>query len=651
MFSNRKNIIQFVFILVGLVYVIKLFFLQILDSSYKLASQDNVRRRIIDYPYRGLIYDRKGKLLVYNTPVFDLMIVPREVKVKDTAIFCRRFGITREDFITKISEAKKYSRDKPSAFIKQLSIKDFAKVQDFLVDYKGFYPQKRTVRSYPHNGAANALGYIGEISKRQLEKQTDDYYQQGDYIGISGMEAAYESYLRGKRGARYVMVNVRGVEKGAYKDGSYDTLSRAGINLTSTIDLDLQLYGEQLMKYKVGTVVAIEPSSGEILSFISSPSYDPNLLTGREFSKNYIALQKDSMVPLFNRPLMAMYPPGSIFKLAQALIGMDLGVVKPTTTFPCNKTLVNCHDHPSPQDVRGSVQHSCNPYYFMVFKSIIEQGRDASKFKDTELGYDIWYSKIKKFGFGEKLGVDLPNEKGGIIPSNKYYDRVYGDLRWKFSTIYSLAIGQGEIGIIPIQMANLAAIIANRGHYFTPHLVKSIGEKGPLPQYKVKHSVEIAPEHFVPVIDGMEQVVLAGTAARSKINHISMCGKTGTAQNPHGEDHSVFIAFAPKDTPRIAIAVFVENSGFGGTWAAPIASLMIEKYLTDTITRPMLEKPILEKKFYIPKNEREELQNQQLMLNAAKKDSIPGKGSQPPKKPALPVTTKVITTARKEDKQ
>lgn len=637
MFKNRKIIIQLLFILVGAVYLVKLFSLQILDHSYKLASQDNVRRKVVDYPYRGLIYDRNGKLLVYNTPVFDLMVIPRELNVEDTTLFCERFGISIEEFNEKIKEAKAYSRDKPSAFIKQLSVKDFARVQDYLVDYKGFFPQERTVRSYPQPSLANALGYIGEISKNQLDKQIDNYYQQGDYIGINGLEAAYETYLRGKRGCRYVMVNVRGVEKGRYKDGMYDTLSIAGINLTSTIDIDLQQYGEKLMKYKVGSVVAIEPSTGEILSMISSPSYDPNLLSGsRDFSKNFLALQRDSMVPLFNRPLMAMYPPGSIFKLAQSLIALDLGVIKPSTTFACNKILVNCHSHPSPQDVKGSIQYSCNPYYFMVFKHVIEQGKSKNQYEDAEMGFNTWYKKIRKFGFGQKLGVDLPNEKAGLIPSNAFYDRLYGDRRWKFSTIYSLGIGQGEIGIIPVQMANLATIMANRGYYFTPHLIKSIGDKGPHARFKQKHSVGIQESYFQPVVDGMEQVVMAGTAVRSRVRDIPICGKTGTAQNPHGEDHSVFIAFAPKDDPKIAIAVFVENAGFGGTWAAPIASLMIEKYLRDSITRPHLEKYVLEKKFYISKEEQESLRVQP-SPSARSSSSVPEKNERP------------SMTARKED--
>jgi penicillin-binding protein 2 len=341
---------------------------------------------------------------------------------------------------------------------------------------------------------------------------------------------------------------------------------------------------------------------------------------------------------------MATYPPGSIFKLAQALIALQQGIIKPSTTFPCNKALVNCHHHDSPQDVRGSIQFSCNPYYYMVFKHMMEQGKDPSKFKDTEICYNIWYHMVKKFGFGEKLGVDLPNEKGGNIPNQSYYDRVYGNLRWKFSTIYSLSIGQGEIGIIPIQMANLAALIANKGHYYTPHVVKSVGENGPLSQYKVKHDVGIKEEHFRPVIDGMEQVVLAGTAGRARIKDIAICGKTGTAQNPHGEDHSVFIAFAPKENPKIAIAVFVENAGFGGTWAAPIASLMIEKYLKDTISRAWLEKYILDKKFYEPATDSTKIQK---VINKPKAPvNNPAKRQAP--SPTQAISSGIMNT-RKED--
>ncbi|WMJ71693.1 penicillin-binding protein 2 [Cytophagaceae bacterium ABcell3] len=602
MFENRKIVVQGIFVLVGLVYIIKLLSLQMFDDNYKMKAQKNIKRRIVEYPYRGLIYDRNGKELVYNNPVFDLMVVPREVKDLDTTAFCRLFKLTKEEFEVKMKDAvtpPKGSWSKPWPFIKQLSIKDFAKVQDYLVDFKGFYTQARTVRSYPHQSLANALGYIREIDKAQLDRQEDNYYSSGDYIGKSGLELHYEKHLRGRRGVRHVMVNVKGVEKGPFKGGMYDTLSVPGENLTASIDLELQKYGEKLMRNKRGSVVAIEPSTGEILSFVSAPSYDPNALTGRNFGENYLRLERDTLKPLFNRPLMAMYPPGSIFKIPQALIAMQMGVLNENTKYPCNKALVKCHPHDSPVDVMGSIQHSCNPYYYLVFKNILNQDLDPNKYKDTEIGFDKWREHITRFGFGNRLGIDIPSEKPGNIPSNSYYDRIYGDLRWKFTTIYSLGIGQGEIGAVPLQMANLAAIIANKGHYYTPHFIKAIGEEGkPLAEYRKKHDTGVDPKHFDVVIDGMEKVVTSGTAMRSRIKGIPMCGKTGTAQNPHGEDHSVFIAFAPKDDPKIAIAVFVENAGFGGTWAAPIASLMIEKYISDTITRPHLEKYILDKKFY-----------------------------------------------------
>lgn len=607
MIKEQKHIIQGIFIFVALVFIIRLFYLQVLDSEYKLLAQQNATRKIIDYPFRGLVYARDGQPLVENSTVFDLMIVLKETSIKDTVDFCSKFGITKEEFLKVLKDIRKdraYSR--PTALIKQLSFTELARIQELLLEYKGLYTQARTIRAYPYPIMANALGYIGEISQYQLDKQKDNYYSQGDYIGISGLESYYEKVLRGKKGVRHVMVDVKGAEKGSFKNGLYDTLPVPGENLYTTIDLKLQMYGEKLLANKIGGIVAIEPSTGEILAIVSSPTYDPNLLTGRQFSSNASILRKDSLNPLFNRPLMAMYPPGSIFKLSQALIALQLGVIKPGTLFSCNKDLVNCHNHPSPLDVKGSIQHSCNPYYWNVFKKIINQDKSSNKYQDSEIGFDEWYKHISSFGFGKRLGVDLPSEKPGIIPSNSFYDRIYGDLRWKFSTIYSLGIGQGEIGIIPIQMANLAAIIANRGYYYTPHLVKGIGQEKKVPEkFTEKHLTLINPEHFNVVIEGMEQVVLGGTAAWTQIKGISICGKTGTAQNPHGEDHSVFVAFAPKDNPKIAIAVFVENAGFGGTWAAPITNLMIEKYLADTTSRPPMEKYILDKYFInIPKEKK-----------------------------------------------
>ncbi|WP_018343287.1 peptidoglycan D,D-transpeptidase FtsI family protein [Cytophaga aurantiaca] len=600
--QERRFIVQAIMIAIGLIYVIRLFFLQVLDSSYKIEAEINAIEKVVDYPYRGLIYDRHGDLLVFNTPVFDITIVTKEFKLADTALFCTRFGTTPADFKKLMSDIKNpaknigYSRNKPQTLFKQLSLEDFAHVQDYMQDYPGLYTQARTVRSYTYASAANALGYIGEIGPKALKAQESSYYKQGDYIGQSGLELYYEKELRGRRGVKYIMKDVHGVLKGKYRGGAYDTISAPGENLISTFDIQLQQYGEKLLQNKIGCVVAIEPQTGEILAFVSSPSYDPNLLTGRKYSANYHELEKDPYKPLFNRPLMAMYPPGSIFKLAQAAVALQEGAITDKTRFPCDKSLVNCHQHPSPQDLRGAIQWSCNPYFYMVFKKMISRDLVQNKFKDTEINYDEWRRNMLTMGFGQKMLVDLPSSKSGNIPSNAYYDKIYGDLHWKFSTIYSLSIGQGEINVVPIQMANLAALIANRGWYITPHFIKSIGKDGHvLEEYKKKHVSSVEPKYFDPIIDGMAQVVLGGTAYWLQVKDIEICGKTGTAENPHGDDHSVYIAFAPKQSPKIAIAVYVENAGFGAMTAAPIAHLMIEKYLKDTITKAPLEKMILEK--------------------------------------------------------
>ncbi|MDX5347678.1 MAG: penicillin-binding protein 2 [Hymenobacteraceae bacterium] len=597
--ESRKYVIQIIFLVVGITFAIKLFFIQVFNSSYKTAAENNAIQKIIQYPFRGLIYDRDGKLLVQNTPVYDLMVVPKEVKLTDTLRFANLLGVEMEDFRARLMAAKKYSYVKPSAFLQKLSNKDLAGIQEHLVDFPGFYINARTARGYPHQNMAHALGYIAEISPQQLESGKYPGYRPGDYIGKSGIELEYEEYLMGKRGVKYMMVNVRGIEKGSFKDGQYDTLSVAGKNLISTIDLDLQQYGEFLMNGKKGSVVAIEPSTGEILSFISAPFYDPNLFTGKDFGKNYMALQGDTDKTLFNRPLMAVYPPGSIFKLVQAAIGLQEGIISVNTTLPCNKSLVGCHPHTSPLNLQGSIQHSCNPYYYQVVRAILNQNKSKNTFKDTEIGLREWDEHIYSFGFGEKLGIDLPNEKRGLVPSPNLYNKYYGEGRWKFSTIRSISIGQGEVGVTPLQMANLAAIIANRGYYYTPHLIKAIGENGkPLEEYSEKHYTTVDARHFTPIIEGMRAVVTSGTAAWANRGlNIEVCGKTGTAENPHGEDHAVYIAFAPKDNPKIAIAVYVENAGFGGMSAAPIASLMMERYLNDSVARKPLEDYVLRGKF------------------------------------------------------
>jgi penicillin-binding protein 2 len=597
--ESRKYIILGIFSAVAIVFALKLFAIQVLSSEYRQAAQDNAIHRTIQYPSRGLIYDRKGELLVENRPVYDLMVTPRELREMDTARFCRVFELTLPEFRERLKTAKEYSWAKPSPFVPRMSTQDFAHVQDHLIDFPGFSISARTARGYPHQSLSHALGYIGEISPKRLEAWQSRGYKKGDYVGISGVEREYENWLMGKRGVKFRMVNVRGVDKGAWQDGKYDTLSVAGRNLYTTIDLKLQQYGEKLMLGKRGCVVAIEPATGEILSFISAPFYDPNLLTGKQFGKNYMALLNDPQKIMYTRPLMSPYPPGSIFKLVQSLVAMDQGTLTPATVYPCNKSLVNCHPHPSPNALHTAIQYSCNPYFYRVFQGMVNQGKSKSKFRDTAIGLARWREDILTFGFGNKLGIDLPNEKRGIIASPKLYDKVYGKDRWKFSTIYSLSIGQGEIGAVPLQMANLAAIIANRGWYVSPHLVKAIGERNSRVRkgYTEKHYTSVSAEYFAPIVDAMEAVVQSGTGFFAKIKDIAVCGKTGTAENPQGEDHAVFIAFAPKDNPKIAIAVYVENAGKGGMSAAPIAGLMIEKYLTDSISRKNVEDYVLAGKF------------------------------------------------------
>ena len=597
--NNRRPVILIIFIvLIGLVLLVKLFMIQVADDSFLRRAERNAIQRIVDHPYRGLIYDRNNELMVFNNPVFDLMVIPKEFNVQDTAKFCELFGIEKEHLITNYNAAKNYSWVKPSSLIKQISNEDFARIQDYLIDYPGLFVMTRSVRAYPQSSAANALGYIGEINANQLERDTINYYTQGDYIGLSGMESYYEPELRGRKGVQYKMVNVRGVDKGSFKNGDLDTASIAGKNIQSTIDLDLQVYGEMLMAGKRGSVVAIEPKTGEILSMISAPTYDPNLLAGSKFGENYMEMNSDESKPLFNRPIMATYPPGSIFKVVQSLIGLQDGILTENTTYTCNQSLVKCHNHPSPTDLFGAIRNSCNPYYHQAFRQMINREESSNTYKDTQLGLERWQESVMKFGLGNKLGIDLYGEKGGDVPGSSLYDRIYGEGRWKYSTIYSLSIGQGELLVTPLQMANLVSIFANKGYYYVPHLMKSIeGDSSKIPEkFRTKMEVGVDAHHFDLIQDAMVQA-LYGTASRALMKDITIAGKTGTAQNPHGEDHSVFIAFAPKEDPKIALAVYVENAGWGGRAAASISSLMIEKYLKGEVARKDLEEYVLIGKF------------------------------------------------------
>ncbi len=594
--NNRKFVIRLTFILIAGIYLVKLFAIQVLSEDYQAKADSNIIDREIRYPFRGLIYDRNGKLIVYNAPVYNLEVVPKDVQLKDTLAFCEIFGITKEEFDEKITKAKQYSYVKPSVFIKQISNTAFASVQDYLVDFPGFRIQARTNRSYTYRNLSNALGYIGEISSNQLQRDEENFYRQGDYIGILGIESKYEEQLRGKRGVKYKMVNVRGVEKGSYKDGTFDTLSVAGENLVSTVDIDLQEYAETLMMGKRGSIVAIEPKTGEILSFVSAPFYDPNLLTGRDYGKNYTKLASDTTKPLFNRPLMGAFPPGSIFKIVQALIGLEEGIIDPHTRFRCDRGIIACHGPHTNQDLRGAIEVSCNPYFWNVYRRLLNQGVSENTFVDTEIGLEKWRKYVMSFGLGHPLGIDLPHERAGYVPGPSLYDKIYGDNRWKFSTIYSNAIGRGELQIVPLQMANLAAIIANRGYYITPHMIKSIGEDGQsLAQYQEKNYTDVSPEHFEIAVEAMSDVIKHGTGMRARLPDIEVCGKTGTVDNEDRgeEDHSVFIAFAPKDDPKIAVAVYVENAGQGARAAGGISGLMIERYLKGCTERPHMEEYIL----------------------------------------------------------
>jgi penicillin-binding protein 2 len=511
--------------------------------------------------------------------------------------------MSREELRSKFKEMrarKEYSPFKPTLFMNQLSNIDFAKVQDQLDEFPGFYVQARTTRSYAAPSLANALGYVSEISKESLSRDESKIYKQGDYVGQSGIEAFYEEQLRGKRGVRFKLRNVKGIEKGSFKNGEYDTLSVPGQNLITGIDIDLQQYGEFLMKGKSGSIVAIEPSSGEILSLVSGPSYDPNLLTGRSYSSNFKLISNDTLKPLFNRPLMAQYRPGSIFKIAQAMTALQEKVITPDTRIRCDRSIINCHGAHTNEDLRGAIANSCNPYFHNVLRRMLNQGKVDDPFGDTRIGLAEWNKHIMSFGFGKKLGIDLPNEKEGLVPTPAYYDRAYKSPAWKFSNIYSLAIGEGENLVVPIQMANFAATIANRGYYYTPHVVKAIGEDGkPLPQYTERHYTTIDPSYFIVAVDAMQKVVEEGTGQyRAKLADVIVCGKTGTVQNaPPLFDHSVFIAFAPRDNPTIAISVYVEDAGQGARAAASIASLMIEKYLFGATKRPHIEQYVLNGKF------------------------------------------------------
>ncbi|MCB0484241.1 MAG: penicillin-binding protein 2 [Flavobacteriales bacterium] len=598
-FENRKFILLAIFLLTGLIFIIRLFAIQVLDDKYQLSAANQALRYVTQYPVRGLIYDRHNELLVYNEAAYDLMVVPRQVKALDTAGFSALIGIPPKELGERLKAARKYSRYKASVVEKLIPADQWAGIAEQLFLYAGFYGVKRTIRRYPASVAAHVLGYIGEVGPGDLLK--DGSYHQGDYTGKLGLEKEYEQDLRGRRGTRVMLVDVHGREQGSYQNGEYDTLPESGKHLVTTLDRDLQAYGEQLLQNKRGSIVAIEPATGEILAMVSSPGFDPNILAGRRRTENYKMLaSNDSLNPLFNRAINAVYRPGSIFKLVQSLVALEAGVITPETRFVCNRGIIGCHGAHSNDALVEAIQHSCNPYFWNVYRRFIQQGKSTSLFTDASLGLTQWHKAVGAFGFGSRLATDVPGINKGLLPDTAFYNRWYGRGRWAFSTIYSNSIGEGEIGVVPLQMANFVAAIANRGYYYTPHLVKSIGDSQIVrKEFSVKHQTGVAHQHFETVIEAMYRVVNepGGTARRGRIDSIDVCGKTGTVQNEPMPDHSVFVAFAPRQNPKIAISVYVEYSDFGGLWAAPIASLMMERYLTGTVKQIEKEKRILEASF------------------------------------------------------
>lgn len=597
----RKLLLLSTIIIVGLIFIARLFYLQVYNEKPYDIFEDNAIRKEYDYPKRGYVYDRNGTLLVANQPSYDVMVIPREVEPLDTLEFCSLLKITKEDFKKIYDKAYHYSPRLPSVFVPQLSKKDYAVLQEKMRKFEGFYIQKRSLRDYQTTIGANVLGDIGEVNNAIIQKQP--YYKMGDLIGKQGVELSYEDVLRGVKGIKFIQKDRFNKNIGPYKDGIYDTLPQPGKDITITIDAKLQEYGELLMKNKRGGIIAIEPSSGEILAMVSGPSYNPNLLVGRDRSKNYTKLHYDTIAkPLYDRSLLAQYPPGSPFKVINALIGLQEQVVTTEDEFTCrmgyyygSRRLTGCHHHKSPVNMNEGIAQSCNAYFVNVYRRIVD------KYKDPSVGMNIWSDHAKSFGLGNFLNNDLSVGRPGRIPDGDYYDRAYGKGRWGSTYIVSNAIGQGEVEATPIQLANMVAAIGNRGYYFTPHIIKSIENDTIDSKYLEPKYTTIDKEHFEPVVEGMFDVYNKGTAASLRVPDIEICGKTGTAENfmkingvkTQLTDHSIFVAFAPKDNPKIAIAVFVENGYWGSRFAGRMASLMIEKYIKGEVTRTDMENWIL----------------------------------------------------------
>ena len=598
----RKVLLPSLIILATSLLVVRIFYLQIVDDTLKLKSENNAIKKKYDYPERGYIYDRKGKLLVANQASYDIMVIPREVKNTDTLEFCQLLNITKEDFIKKIEKATVYSPRLPSVFLPQLNKSEFAAFQEKIRKYEGFYFQKRSLRDYEVAFGANVFGFITQVNEKMVAK--NPYYISGDLIGKQGVEESYEDLLRGIKGVKYIQKDKFNREIGSYKNGKYDTIAVQGEDINLTLDAELQKYGEELMINKRGGIVAIEPSSGEILALVTAPSYDPGILVGRQRSKNYTQLYRDSIAkPLYDRGLLAEYPPGSPFKILTGLVALQEGVVDEQTTFFCNGgfsygrgRFQKCHCKSfGPLHLHNGIYKSCNAYFSNAYL------RTIGKYAKPATSVDIWSNHVKSFGLGQFMGYDLPTGKKGNIPDSKTYKKVYPNGGWRGTTIISNAIGQGEVLMTPIQLANMMATVANEGYYYTPHIIKKIEGHKIDEKFTTKHVTTIDKKHFKPMISGLFDVYNLGTASALRVDGIAICGKTGTAENyakiggmrVKMEDHSIFVAFAPMENPKIAIAVMIENGGFGSAIAGPIASLLIEKYLRQKITRVDLEKRVL----------------------------------------------------------
>ena len=599
--NGKSQILIIGVAIVCLVLVTKLFFLQIVDEEYKISAENNAYKYVTIYPVRGLILDRNGNILVSNRNSYDIMVTPVDLQPFDTAALCRIFSINKEFVREKIAEYRKNRRKigyQSVVFLKQVSEREYGVFLEQSYKFPGFSGVSKSIRDYPYNAGANLFGYTTEVSEEFLEKNPS--YKIGDYVGASGLELSYESVLKGEKGYTIMQRDVHNRILSPLAGGAYDKDAVPGKDIVTTIDGELQQYGEFLMQNKIGSIVAIEPESGEILSLISSPGIDISKIAN--ISKYYNEIINDPLKPMFNRAVMSAYPPGSVFKIVNGLIGLQEGVITQESRFPCRggyyytpTRILKCHAHRSPLDFPHAIMMSCNAYFCYVLKDILEN----PKYGSMDESFTTWRSYVESMGFGKRLGSDFPAELGGTLPTADTYNKIYGRGSWKSSTVISLSIGQGEIGTTPLHLANLAATIANRGYYITPHLVKSIPDSAISERYTKRNYTAIDSKYFDPVVEGMYMAVNSrpgegGTATRAKVEGLDICGKTGTAQNPHGKDNAVFICFAPKENPRIAVAVYIENAGFGGTWAAPIASLIVEKYLTGGITRPELEKYMAE---------------------------------------------------------